>query len=85
MLLAHDLGMTTGEYQFLYVRPYISDEDEVDKMTSQQFWKQYDGRDEDAQMAYRSLLVVSGVFHNNHNVHTHTHTHTHTHLSLIHI
>ncbi|XP_076449977.1 receptor-type guanylate cyclase gcy-13-like [Babylonia areolata] len=62
LLHAFDMGMTTGEYQFLYVQPYISDDDEVDRIRSQQFWKRDDGRDDDAKTAYRSLIVLTYSF-----------------------
>ena len=59
LLHAHELGMTTGDYQFLYLRTVISDDEEMDKMQSQEYWRREDGRDEEAKIAYQSLLIVS--------------------------
>ena len=53
------MGMTSGDYQFLYVRPYISDDDEVEQMRSEASWRRGDGRDQDARRAYKSLMIVS--------------------------
>ena len=59
LLHAHELGMTSGEYQFLYLRALISDNDQMDKMHSKDYWRRDDGRDEEAKLAYQSLLIVS--------------------------
>ncbi|KAK7475979.1 hypothetical protein BaRGS_00032798, partial [Batillaria attramentaria] len=62
LLVGHDLGMAGGDYQFMYVQPYISDDDEVDYMRSREIWRGDDGRDEDARQIYRSLLIITYAY-----------------------
>jgi len=54
MLMAHDLGMTKGEYVF-YTIDMLPD-DEI--LNSNSVWKGNDGRDIDAKAAFESVFHV---------------------------
>ena len=58
------MKMTSGGFQFLYLRAFITDDEGEDNMKSKDYWRRNDSRDEDAREAYGSLLIVSSNYVN---------------------
>nr|KAG5693848.1 hypothetical protein BaRGS_009904 [Batillaria attramentaria] len=56
LLAAHDMGMTSGDFQFLFSRQMIAGESLVDTLRGDGIWKRDDGRDQEAKQAYKNLL-----------------------------
>ena len=58
LLAAHDEGMTSGDFQFLFARQRLASQSYIDVLKSEAMWKRNDARDDDARQAYRNLLYV---------------------------
>nr|KAG5691387.1 hypothetical protein BaRGS_003759 [Batillaria attramentaria] len=56
LLAAHDMGMTSGDFQFLFSRQMIAGESLVDTLRGDGIWRRDDGRDQEAKQAYKNLL-----------------------------
>lgn len=59
MLAAHDMDMTSGDFQFLFTRQMIAEDGFVKLLQGKGLWERGDGRDSDAYQAYKNLLYVS--------------------------
>ena len=59
MLRAYNLGMTGGDYQFLYTDPSLADSLDIDIITSDILWKKGDNYDTQARGAFENVLYVS--------------------------
>jgi len=58
LLIAHDLRMTDGEYEFIYVVAGVPSLTRFHAIAKTQFWLKNDGRDADARDAIQSVLLV---------------------------
>ncbi|KAL8614492.1 hypothetical protein ACOMHN_063067 [Nucella lapillus] len=61
LLAAHDEGMTSGDFQFLFAAQTLKSQSDLDILRSVAMWKRNDSRDEDAHQAYRNLLYVRSL------------------------
>lgn len=61
LVIAHDLGMTNGDYQFLYTERTVSDKTFLSNFTSRSFWEIGAADDEKARQGYHNLLYVSVI------------------------
>ena len=59
MIRAYNLGMTGGDYQFLYTDPSLADSLDIDIITSDILWKKGDNYDTQARGAFENVLYVS--------------------------
>ncbi|CAG5136002.1 unnamed protein product, partial [Candidula unifasciata] len=59
LVIAHDLGMTNGDFQFLYTERTVSDKTFLDEFTSRRFWQLGDEDDEKARRGYHNLLYFT--------------------------
>ncbi|KAK7475977.1 hypothetical protein BaRGS_00032796 [Batillaria attramentaria] len=59
LLAAHDMGMTSGDFQFLFSRQMIAGESLVDTLRGDGIWRRDDGRDQEAKQAYKNLLYFT--------------------------
>lgn len=58
MLVARDMGMTNGDFAFIFANQELPTGTLYDQMTSADLYKAGDGRDTQAKQAFQSLLVV---------------------------
>lgn len=58
MIIADDMGMTDGAYQFLYTQQKIQNEDDLQMLQSARVWRRWDGKDEQAFRGFHNLLLV---------------------------
>ncbi|XP_052799084.1 atrial natriuretic peptide receptor 1-like [Mya arenaria] len=56
MLRAHAVGMTSGDYQFLYTDTQLADAIDVVYLNSNQLWYRGDSRDDKALQAFENVL-----------------------------
>lgn len=61
MLRAYALGMTGGDYQFLFTDPTLADSQDIEIITSDVLWKIGDNFDIQARQAFENVLYVSTV------------------------
>ena len=59
MLRAYALGMTGGDYQFLYTDPTLADSQDIAVITSDILWRNDDSYDDQARQAFENVLYVS--------------------------
>ncbi|XP_025086126.1 atrial natriuretic peptide receptor 1-like isoform X2 [Pomacea canaliculata] len=62
MLAAHDMDMTSGDFQFLFTRQMIAEDGFVKLLQGKGLWERGDGRDSDAYQAYKNLLYFTFSF-----------------------
>ncbi|XP_076471180.1 atrial natriuretic peptide receptor 1-like [Babylonia areolata] len=56
LLAAHDEGMTSGDFQFLFSAEGPRPESHLEMLRTEGMWRRNDSRDDDARQAYRNLL-----------------------------
>ena len=59
MLRAYALGMTGGDYQFLFTDLTLADSQDINFITSDALWKKGDRLDSQARQAFENVLYVS--------------------------
>ncbi|XP_070199106.1 atrial natriuretic peptide receptor 1-like [Littorina saxatilis] len=63
MLAAHDEGMTSGDFQFLFSRQTLASQGFINVLQSESMWRNdEDGRNEDALQAYKNVLYFTYSF-----------------------
>ena len=64
MLRAHAMGMTSGDYQFLYTEVTLADQKDEEFINSDKLWRVGDTDDEAAHQAFENVLYVRTVHSN---------------------
>ncbi|XP_060074457.1 atrial natriuretic peptide receptor 1-like [Ylistrum balloti] len=64
MLRAAALGMTGGDYQFVFLKTTLPSKSDIDNLASTWMWERGDGYDAEAKQAFRNVLYV--IFGNTH-------------------
>ncbi|XP_059142313.1 atrial natriuretic peptide receptor 3-like [Physella acuta] len=59
LIVADEMGMTNGEYQFLYTERTVADKEFLASLTSPSFWQWGDGEDDKARRGYHNLLYLA--------------------------